>query len=145
MRFSVYQESKKGGRRINQDRMGYLYTRDSLLMLVADGMGGHARGEVASQLTLQTLASIYQRDAKPLLADPVRFLEDSVLAAHRELHRYRAEHSLPEAPRTTLVACIIQQGVAIWAHVGDSRLYMIRGGRILDRTIDHSRVHHLVQ
>ncbi|HZA94544.1 MAG TPA: serine/threonine-protein phosphatase, partial [Burkholderiaceae bacterium] len=45
MRFSVYQESKKGGRRINQDRMGYLYTRDSLLMLVADGMGGHARGE----------------------------------------------------------------------------------------------------
>ncbi len=145
MRFSVYQESKKGGRRINQDRMGYLYTRDSLLMLVADGMGGHARGEVASQLTLQTVASIYQRDAKPLLADPVRFLEDSVLAAHRELHRYRAEHSLPEAPRTTLVACIVQQGVAIWAHVGDSRLYMIRGGRILDRTIDHSRVHHLVQ
>ena len=145
MRFSVYQESKKGGRRINQDRMGYLYTRDSMLMLVADGMGGHARGEVASQLTLQTLASIYQRDAKPLLPDPVRFLEDSVLAAHRELHRYRAEHSLPEAPRTTLVACIVQQGVAIWAHVGDSRLYMIRGGRILDRTIDHSRVHHLVQ
>jgi protein phosphatase len=145
MRFSVYQESKKGGRRINQDRMGYLYTRDSLLMLVADGMGGHARGEVASQLTLQTLASIYQRDAKPLLADPVRFLEEAVLAAHRELHRYRAEHSLPEAPRTTLVTCIVQQGVAIWAHVGDSRLYLIRGGRILERTIDHSRVHHLVQ
>ena len=58
--------------------MGYLYTRDSLLMLVADGMGGHARGEVASELTLQTLASIYQRDAKPLLPDPVRFLEESV-------------------------------------------------------------------
>jgi protein phosphatase len=145
MRFSVYQESKKGGRRVNQDRMGYLYTRDSLLMLVADGMGGHARGEVASQITLQTLASIYQRDAKPLIADPVRFLEEAVLAAHRELHRYRAEHSLPEAPRTTLVACIVQQGVAIWAHVGDSRLYMIRGGRILERTIDHSRVHHLIQ
>ena len=74
MRFSVYQESKKGGRRINQDRMGYLYTRDSLLMLVADGMGGHARGEVASQLTLQTLASIYQRDAKPLLPTRCAFL-----------------------------------------------------------------------
>ena len=145
MRFSVYQESKKGGRRVNQDRMGYLYTRDSMLVLVADGMGGHARGEVASQLTLQTIASIYQRDAKPILPDPTRFLEESVLASHRELHRYRAEHSLPEAPRTTLVACIVQQGVAIWAHVGDSRLYLIRGGRILERTIDHSRVHHLVQ
>ncbi len=75
----------------------------------------------------------------------MRYLEEAVLAAHRELHRYRAEHTLPEAPRTTLVACIVQQGVAIWAHVGDSRLYLIRGGRIVERTIDHSRVHHLVQ
>jgi protein phosphatase len=144
MRFSIYQESKKGGRKVNQDRMGYLYTRDSLLMLVADGMGGHARGEVAAQLTLQTMASIYQRDAQPLLADPGRYLEEAVLASHRELHRYRAEHSLPEAPRTTVVACVIQQGLAIWAHVGDSRLYLLRGGRIAERTIDHSRVHHLV-
>jgi protein phosphatase len=133
MRFSVYQESKKGGRRVNQDRMGYLYTRDSMLILVADGMGGHARGEVASQLTLQTVASIYQRDAKPLITDPARFLEESVLAAHRELHRYRAEHSLPEAPRTTLVAHR-QQGVAIWRT--PTALYVIRGGRI-QRTIDH--------
>jgi serine/threonine protein phosphatase PrpC len=144
VRFSVYQESKKGGRKVNQDRMGYLYTRDSLLLLVADGMGGHARGEVAAQLTLQTMASIFQRDAKPVLPDPARFLEEAVLASHRELHRYRAEHSLPEAPRTTVVACIVQQGLAVWAHVGDSRLYLIRGARIADRTIDHSRVHHLV-
>ena len=144
MRFSIYQESKKGGRRVNQDRMGYLYTRDSLLLLVADGMGGHARGEVAAQITLQTMAAIYQRDAKPLLPDPARFLEDSVLASHRELHRYRAEHSLPEAPRTTVVACVVQQGIACWAHAGDSRLYLIRGSRIIERTIDHSRVHHLV-
>ncbi len=144
MRFSIYQESKKGGRKVNQDRMGYLYTRDSLLMLVCDGMGGHARGEVAAQITLQTMASIYQRDAKPLLPDPARYLEEAVLASHRELHRYRAEHSLPEAPRTTVVACIVQHGIATWAHVGDSRLYLIRGSRIVDRTIDHSRVHHLV-
>lgn len=144
MRFSIYQESKKGGRKVNQDRMGYLYTRDSLLMLVCDGMGGHARGEVAAQITLQTMASIYQRDAKPLLPDPARYLEEAVLASHRELHRYRAEHSLPEAPRTTVVACIVQHGVATWGHVGDSRLYLIRGSRIIERTIDHSRVHHLV-
>jgi protein phosphatase len=144
MRFSVYQESRKGGRRVNQDRMGYLYTRDSLLMVVADGMGGHARGEVAAELTLQTLAAIYQRDAKPLLQDPVRYLEESVLASHRELHRYRAENNLPEAPRTTVVACIVQQGIATWAHVGDSRLYLLRGGRVVEKTSDHSRVNHLV-
>ena len=144
MRFSIYQESRRGGRRVNQDRMGYLYTRDSLLMLVADGMGGHARGEVAAQLTLQTMAAIYQRDAKPLLPDPARYLEQSILAAHRELLRYRAEHGLPEAPRTTIVACVIQRGIVTWAHAGDSRLYLLRGGQIADRTTDHSRVNHLV-
>lgn len=144
MRFSVYQESRKGGRLVNQDRMGYLYTRKSLLMMVADGMGGHARGEVAAEVTLQTMAAIYQRDAKPTLPDPARFLEQSIQAAHRDLHRYRAENRLPEAPRTTIVACVVQDGVATWAHVGDSRLYLLRGGQIAHRTLDHSRVHHLV-
>lgn len=144
MRFSIYQDSKKGGRKVNQDRMGYLYTRDSLMMMVADGMGGHARGEVAAQLTMQTVAAMYQRQAKPMLADPVRFLQEAVQVSHHELHRYRAEEALPEAPRTTLVICIVQRGVATWAHVGDSRLYLIRNGRILERTLDHSRVHHLV-
>jgi protein phosphatase len=144
VRFSIYQDSKKGGRKVNQDRMGYLYTRDSLLMVVCDGMGGHARGEIAAEIGLQTLASIFQRLAKPMLPDPAAFLEESVLAAHRELHRYRAENSLPEAPRTTVVACVIQQGLATWAHAGDSRLYLIRGPRIAARTVDHSRVHHLV-
>jgi protein phosphatase len=144
MRFSIYQESKKGGRRVNQDRMGYLYTRDSLMMMVADGMGGHARGEVAAELTMQTVAAMFQAAARPILADPARFLDESIHAAHRELHRYRAEHSLPEAPRTTVVVCVIQEGVAHWAHAGDSRLYLLRSGRIAERTTDHSRVHHLV-
>ena len=144
MRFSIYQDSKKCGRKVNQDRMGYLYTRDSLLMVVADGMGGHARGEIASELTLQTIAAMFQRQAKPMLADPAAFLEESILASHRELHRYRAENSLPEAPRTTVVACVIQKGLAVWAHAGDSRLYLIRGPKIATRTVDHSRVHHLV-
>jgi serine/threonine protein phosphatase PrpC len=144
VRFSIYQDSKKGGRKVNQDRMGYLYTRDSLLMVVADGMGGHARGEIASEITMQTVAAMFQRLAKPMLPDPARFLEESISASHRELHRYRAENSLPEAPRTTVVACVIQQGLATWAHAGDSRLYLIRGPRIAFRTVDHSRVHHLV-
>ncbi len=144
MRFSIYQDSKKGGRKVNQDRMGYLYTRDSLLMVVADGMGGHARGEVASQITMQTIATMFQQLAKPMLPDPAAFMEESIAASHRELHRYRAENSLPEAPRTTVVTCVIQQGLATWAHAGDSRLYLIRGQRVVARTVDHSRVHHLV-
>ena len=52
MKFSVYQVSRKGGRDKNEDRMGYCYTRDSGLFALADGMGGHPEGEVASQLAL---------------------------------------------------------------------------------------------
>ena len=82
MKFGTYQVSRKGGREKNEDRMGYCYTRDSGLFALADGMGGHPEGEVASQLALQTLAALFQRDAKPTLKDPLRFLHDAVIAGH---------------------------------------------------------------
>ena len=81
MRFAVYQVSRKGGREKNEDRMGYCYTRDSGLFALADGMGGHPEGEVASQLALQTLAAFFQREAKPQLKDPLRYLNDAIMAA----------------------------------------------------------------
>ncbi len=138
MRFSVYQLSRKGGREKNEDRMGYCYTRDSGLFALADGMGGHPEGEVASQLALQTLAALYQRDAKPTLADPLRFLHDAIIAAHHQLLRYATEKALIDTPRTTLVACVMQGNAAFWAHCGDSRLYMVRGDKLIARTRDHS-------
>jgi PPM family protein phosphatase len=144
MRFSIFQDSQIGTRAVNQDRMGYCYSREALLMILADGMGGHARGEVAAQLTLQTVAAHFQRNAQPRLADPSAFLDGSLRAAHRELLRYQAMNDLPEAPRTTVVACVIQDGNAWWAHAGDSRLYWLRGERILARTRDHSKVETLV-
>ena len=138
MRFSVYQVSRKGGREKNEDRMGYCYTRDSGLFALADGMGGHPEGEVASQLALQTLAALYQRDAKPTLADPLRFLHDAIIAGHHQLLRYATEKSLIDTPRTTLVACVLQGNAAYWAHCGDSRLYLVRGDKLIARTRDHS-------
>ena len=138
MRFSVYQISRKGGREKNEDRMGYCYTRDSGLFALADGMGGHPEGEVAAQLALQTLAALFQRDAKPTLADPLRFLHDAVIAAHHQLLRYATEKALMDTPRTTIVACVMQGDAAFWAHCGDSRLYMVRGGKLIARTRDHS-------
>ncbi|RBA25650.1 PP2C family protein-serine/threonine phosphatase [Herminiimonas fonticola] len=144
MRFSVYQESHIGGRKNNQDRMGYSFTRDALLLLVADGMGGHIMGEMAAQIAMQTIASLFQENATPYVKKPERFLEDSFFAAHREIHRYRAINNLPETPRTTIVACLIQHNSAMWAHCGDSRLYWMRGGQILARTRDHSRIETLI-
>ncbi|GAC1432888.1 MAG: hypothetical protein NVSMB6_30690 [Burkholderiaceae bacterium] len=144
MRFSVYQETHIGGRKNNQDRMGYSFTRDALLLLLADGMGGHIQGEMAATIAMQTIASLFQRHATPYVKKPERFLEDSFFAAHREILRYRATHNLPETPRTTIVACLIQHNNAVWAHCGDSRLYWMRSGQILARTRDHSRIETLI-
>ncbi len=144
MRFSVYQESHIGGRKNNQDRMGYSFTRDALLLLLADGMGGHIQGEMAATIAMQTIGSLFQQNANPYVKKPERFLEDSFFAAHREIHRYRAINNLPETPRTTIVACLIQHNSAFWAHCGDSRLYWMRNGQILMRTRDHSRIETLI-
>lgn len=144
MRFSVYQESHIGGRKSNQDRMGYSFTRDALLLVLADGMGGHIQGEVAATIALQTIGTLFQQHAKPYIKKPDKFLEESLLAAHREIHRYRALNRLPETPRTTIVACVVQHNDAYWAHCGDSRLYWMRQGQILARTRDHSRIETLI-
>ncbi|TAK74286.1 MAG: serine/threonine-protein phosphatase, partial [Aquabacterium sp.] len=138
MRFSVYQVSRRGGREKNEDRMGYCYTRDSGLFALADGMGGHPEGEMASQIALQTLAALYQRDARPSLKDPLRFLHEAVIAGHHQLLRYASERGLIDTPRTTVVACVLQGNAAYWAHCGDSRLYLVRGDKLIARTRDHS-------
>jgi protein phosphatase len=124
--------------------MGYSFTRDALLLVLADGMGGHLRGEMAATILMQTMSALFQKHATPYVKLPERFLEEAFIEAHEEIHRYRAAHNLPETPRTTAVACLIQHNTAIWAHCGDSRLYWMRRGQILGRTRDHSHIEHLI-
>lgn len=145
MKFTIYQDSRQGGRQNNEDRTSYCYSRDALLMVIADGMGGHHYGEVAAQIAVQTLSDNFQREARPLLADPFHFLQKGMMNAHHAILDYAARHRLADSPRTTCVACIVQDNIAYWAHAGDSRLYMIRDGRVLTRTRDHSRIRLLLE
>src|SRR5689334_16628606 len=138
MKFSVFQISRKGGRDKNEDRMGYCYTRESGLFVLADGMGGHPEGEVAAQLALQTIAALFQKQARPTIEDPVEFLSSSLMAAHHQIIRYASEKGMLDTPRTTLVACMVQGSGATWVHCGDSRLYVVRNGELFTRTRDHS-------
>lgn len=140
MKFSVFQISRKGGREKNEDRMGYCYTKASGLFLLADGMGGHPEGEVAAQIVLQTVSALYQKEATPEIDDVNTFFGMAIMAAHREILRYAAEKHLMDTPRTTLVAAIVQSGVAHWVHCGDSRLYFVRQAELLARTRDHSYI-----
>ena len=144
MQFSIYQESRRGARKSNQDRIAYCYSREALLMLVADGMGGHLRGEMAAQIAVEAITAAFRRDAKPRLADPAAFLRRAIMEAHRAIVQNAEDNGLPESPRTTCVACVVQDGAARWAHAGDSRLYLLGEGRVLARTKDHSLVQQLI-
>jgi serine/threonine protein phosphatase PrpC len=138
MKYSVYQASRQGGRRHNEDRIGYVYGHDALLMVLADGMGGHAKGEVAAQLLVQMVVKLFENQALPMLDDMPRFLLDSIFAGHEAINEHALRQGWPDAPRTTCVVCVVQGGLAAWAHVGDSRLYHCDRDRLISCTKDHS-------
>lgn len=150
MNYSITQESRIGGRDINQDRATWLATDDTVLMIVADGMGGHLHGEVAAQLAIDIIGERFRREATPRLTDPSAFLANALRYAHESIvrHALACRISAHAAPRTTCIACIVQDGQATWAHAGDSRLYLVHGRagerqRVL-QTRDHSIVQRLV-
>jgi serine/threonine protein phosphatase PrpC len=101
-------------------------------------MGGHPEGEVAAQLALQTIAALYQREARPTVKDVKAFLAESAMSAHQQIMRYASHKAMLDTPRTTVVAAVLQNATATWLHCGDSRLYVVRDGRLLTRTRDHS-------
>ena len=144
MRFSIFQDSSIGGRQVNQDRMGYCFTRDSLAMIVADGLGGHFRGEIAAELVIRSFAVQFQSLAKMQLRDPAFFLTAALTTAHREILVEAIEKQYTETPRTTVAAAVVQDGKLWTAHAGDSRVYLFRDGAVVHRTRDHSKVQTLV-
>ncbi len=144
MKYVVYQASRRGGRPYNEDRVAYAYTSDAMVMVLADGMGGHSKGEIASQLTVQVITGLFESRAKPILPDMSAFLLDGIYAAHDAINEYALKKRMADPPRTTCVVCVVQRGMACWAHVGDSRLYHFNRSGLLQRTRDHSAVQQLV-
>jgi PPM family protein phosphatase len=143
MKFTIYQNSRQGPRQYNQDRLAYSYSKDALLLVLADGMGGHRNGEIAAQLAVKTLTDAFQRLAQPTLSSPAKFLIEHIQQVHDMIENVTQEEGFIESPRTTIVAAIIQRGYLYCAHVGDSRLYHFRNGHLLFRTEDHSVVQSL--
>lgn len=144
MKFSIFQDSRIGGRPSNQDRQGYRHTGEALLMVLADGMGGHGHGEVAAEAAVRSVVAAFDLQARPRLADPHAFLAGAMAGAHAAIRAQSGLRQLDDKPRTTCVICVVQDSIATWAHAGDSRLYVLRRGRVLARTHDHSRVQGLI-
>ncbi|MES9964398.1 MAG: protein phosphatase 2C domain-containing protein [Candidatus Sedimenticola sp. 20ELBAFRAG] len=136
--------SLTGDRKRNQDRCSIAESNESVLLTVADGMGGHPRGEAAAQIVTETCSSYFQRTPHPILS-PGSFLTRIMQKAHEDIVAFGYENDPPIDPRTTAVIALIQDSMAYWAHAGDSRLYIFRKGRLVTRTTDHSYVERLRQ
>jgi len=148
MKYTLFHDSRIGKRPYQQDRLAQWHTKDALFMVVADGMGGHAHGDVAAQITVDCMGSAFKNEAKPAVEDPGKFLFTTISRAHamilHQTQRMGLAQDQSNSPRTTVVACLVQGGYAYWSFVGDSRLYVIRDGRILTRTRDHTPVQMLI-
>jgi len=144
MRFTIFQDSRVGNRKGNEDRVAYSYSRDSLMMCIADGMGGHEQGEVAAEIAVTEITRRFQQEARNRLRRPFDFLVSSIQTAHRAIVSHAVEKNLLECPRTTCVICLVQNGYAYWAHAGDSRLYVLRRGDLAAATQDHSKVQQMI-
>ena len=145
MNFSIHQASNIGNRRFNQDRVAYSYTNDALLLVLADGMGGHLHGELAAGLTIETFVESFSRRAQPRIADPNEFLMGTMRYAHERIMKFPYDKDMGGFPGTTCVAVLIQDGKMYWGHAGDSRLYLLRDGAVLAKTNDHSVVQQWVE
>ncbi len=145
MKYQITQFSLQGARAVNEDRVGYAERDNAVIMAVADGLGGHRGGEVAAEILVQTLLHTFQTLRHPLVQRPSVFLALGILQAHHAIITRGQDSQPPIEPRTTCVACLVQNGYAYWAHVGDSRLYLFRQNRFLLRTQDHTTIEELHQ
>lgn len=139
MRIDHAKLSLPGNRQDNQDRVDVFVGNGAVLMVAADGMGGHTEGARAAEATVGTLGECFSDEGGAVL-DPQGFLTLALARAHSRVVELGQGLAIDHKPRATCAACLLQDGGAFWAHVGDSRVYQLRQGRVHERTRDHSHV-----
>ena len=144
MQIEYAKVSALGDRSDNQDRAAIVVADDAALMMVFDGMGGHSDGARAAETGLQIVQNMFM-DSKLPIFDPQGFLYTALARAHDEVVSLGKEVAVDFRPRATCAVCLVQEGGSFWAHIGDSRIYQVRNGKVLARSRDHSHVEVLIQ
>jgi serine/threonine protein phosphatase PrpC len=133
-----------GHREENQDRVAIAAADQAVLLVVIDGMGGHAEGARAAETARASLLEAFWQASHPIF-DPLGFLHLALGRAHEEVVKLGASLSVESRPRATCAVVLVQDSAAYWAHVGDSRVYQLRQAEVLERTRDHSHVEVLLR
>jgi serine/threonine protein phosphatase PrpC len=150
LRLDVAQLTDVGRKRPhNEDNMAYVIPKDPQVMakkgalfIVADGMGGHAAGEVASEIAVDTVSKVYYQDDNE---DITTSLLHAIKRANTSIHQRAAENMLRSGMGTTCVAAVLRGSTAYIANVGDSRAYLVRKGVVRQVSQDHSWVEEQVR
>ena len=144
MQIEYTKVSAIGDREDNQDRAAVVASEGAALLLVFDGMGGHSDGAIAAETGIRVVQDLFMAEKQPIF-DPQGFLYMALSRAHDEVVSLGANINVDFRPRATCAICLVQEGLAFWAHVGDSRIYQVRNERVLTRSRDHSHVEVLIQ
>src|SRR6266581_5982755 len=145
LRLDVAQLTDVGRKREhNEDNMAYVIPKDPQVMtkkgpmfIVADGMGGHAAGEVASEIAVDTISNVYYQDDSD---DVAVSLLHAIKRSNALIYQRAAENMLRSGMGTTCVTAVLRGNIAYVANVGDSRAYLVRGGQVKQVSQDHSWV-----
>ncbi len=128
-------------RNMNEDYYGTRETRNGEVVIVCDGMGGHAGGETASRLAVDSIISSLNEKVD---TDPINALNEALLYANKVILDYAREHPELKGMGSTCVALLLKDDCFYYAHVGDSRIYLFSGNHLQQLTKDHSLVQSLV-
>ena len=125
--------TNQGGRENNEDYVGMKEANGAYCFVLADGLGGHGRGEVASQLVVEEMKALFHNTK-----NTENYLQKAFTTSQEKLRKYqKAEHAMNEMKTTAVLLAVTEETIQ-WGHIGDSRLYFFKGNRIADRTLDHS-------
>ncbi len=125
--------SNKGGRENNEDNVGMYQKGEEYCFVLADGLGGHGKGEVASCLAVEAAVKMFA-----LQGAGSRCMEASFMEAQKEILARQKEDLTARDMKTTMVILHVGRDRIWWGHIGDSRLYFFRNGKLMGRTLDHS-------
>ncbi|EZH67198.1 hypothetical protein DH09_04485 [Bacillaceae bacterium JMAK1] len=128
----------------NEDVCDYFLSDDLLLAVVADGMGGHKAGDVASELAIQTLREAWKKQAPHATEEAMTtWLLHTITTANERIYEQSLTNTEMRGMGTTIVCALITKSEVISAHVGDSRLYVMKENHISQVTHDHTLVNEL--
>ena len=125
--------SKSGDRENNEDCIGMYQDKDRFCFVLADGLGGHGKGEIASRVAVDSVIETFVQEK-----GKESFMDQAFITAQNRITEKQNMDRLCADMKTTLVVLDLEENNLQWGHIGDSRLYYFQDHRLLERTLDHS-------